>query len=140
MIGCNYHLRGYVFSSPMFNPVYTPHKKFTHSLCLSCLLLFSFSAFGIGAAGKETVAKDTLLDEHSLASTVSRALSHFNTPGMAVGVIHQGKIVHLDSFGIANRETNAPVDENTYFRWKWIFRLAYIIILFKTRPRGINSR
>ena len=116
MIGCNYHLRGYVFSSPMFNPVYTPHKKFTHSLCLSCLLLFSFSAFGIGAAGKETVAKDTLLDEHSLASTVSRALSHFNTPGMAVGVIHQGKIVHLDSFGIANRETNAPVDENTYFR------------------------
>lgn len=90
----------------MFNSIYAPFKKAIKTLCLSCMLLFSLGAIG----------KTTELNTQDLANAVNRALLHFNTPGMAVGVIHQGKIVHLDGFGIANRETNSPVDKSTYFR------------------------
>ncbi len=95
----------------MFNRVYAPYKKTITTLCLSFLLLPSF-----WSVGSESVTKDDKLDEKYLENTVNRALATFNTPGMAVGVIQQGKIVHLTGFGVRDRETNLPVDENTYFR------------------------
>jgi len=100
----------------MFTHVYAPHTKFINRLCLSCLLLSAFWAISAEAVGKDAVRKANVLAEKQLANTVSSALAQFNTPGMAVGVIHQGKIVHLTGFGVRDRETNSPVDENTYFR------------------------
>jgi serine beta-lactamase-like protein LACTB len=37
--------------------------------------------------------------------------------GLAMGVIVDGKVVHVRGFGFADREAKKPVDERTMFRW-----------------------
>jgi serine beta-lactamase-like protein LACTB len=37
--------------------------------------------------------------------------------GLAMGVIVDGKVVHVRGFGFADREAKRPVDERTMFRW-----------------------
>ncbi len=51
-----------------------------------------------------------------LERTVQEALETFHTPGMAVGVIHQGKQVHLAGYGFRNVERQLPVTQRTLFR------------------------
>ena len=38
-----------------------------------------------------------------------------NVPGVSVAIIRDGKLAWQKGFGVANRETNAPVDDATMF-------------------------
>lgn len=52
----------------------------------------------------------------SLPSVIDEALNTFHTPGMAVGIIKDDKIVYLAGHGKRNIELDLPVTESTYFR------------------------
>ena len=43
-------------------------------------------------------------------------MKEFNVPGMAVGVVKDGKMLLYKGYGVRNVETGAPVTPNTVFR------------------------
>ncbi|HAU91352.1 MAG TPA: serine hydrolase, partial [Alteromonas sp.] len=49
-------------------------------------------------------------------AVIEQALTEFYTPGMGVGIIHQGDAVYLNGVGQRNLANNLPVTESTYFR------------------------
>ena len=48
-------------------------------------------------------------------SLVELTLKTFNVPGMAVGVVKDGKLIHAKGYGVANLRTQKKVDEHTLF-------------------------
>jgi len=43
-------------------------------------------------------------------------MAEFDTPGMAVTVVHNGKVIYNKGFGLANIDNKQPVTPDTYFR------------------------
>jgi CubicO group peptidase (beta-lactamase class C family) len=48
-------------------------------------------------------------------SLTNLVLKTFNVPGIAVGVVKDGKLIHAKGYGVANIKTGKKVDENTLF-------------------------
>lgn len=48
-------------------------------------------------------------------SLTELVLKTFNVPGIAVGVVKDGKLIHAKGYGVANIKTGARVDEHTLF-------------------------
>ncbi|MCB1023985.1 MAG: serine hydrolase [Acidobacteria bacterium] len=46
---------------------------------------------------------------------VEKAIKEFNVAGTAVGIVKDGKIIHLKGYGVKSVETKEKVDENTDF-------------------------
>lgn len=53
--------------------------------------------------------------EEYINQAAERTLKEFNVPGIAVGVIKDGKIIHSGGYGVRSIEDNTPVDANTLF-------------------------
>ena len=48
-------------------------------------------------------------------SLVARTLKTFDVPGVAVGVIKDGQLIHAKGYGVRSLNSNLPVDEHTLF-------------------------
>ncbi|UTP72686.1 serine hydrolase [Alteromonas sp. LMIT006] len=57
-----------------------------------------------------------LITPDSLRRVVDKALQTFHTPGVAVGISHQGQIVHAQGYGHRDLANELPVNPFTYFR------------------------
>lgn len=55
------------------------------------------------------------LNSKQIDSLVELTLKTFNVPGIAVGVVKDGKLIHAKGYGVANIETGKKVDEYTLF-------------------------
>ena len=55
------------------------------------------------------------ISSSSLDSLVTAALTTFDVPGIAVGIVKDGKIVHAKGYGVRSLSTGQPVNENTLF-------------------------
>jgi CubicO group peptidase (beta-lactamase class C family) len=55
------------------------------------------------------------LGSPQIDSLVERCRRTFNVPGIAVGVVKDGKLIHARGYGVANLETGRKVDEHTLF-------------------------
>lgn len=55
------------------------------------------------------------LTSSQIDSLVTFTLKTFNVPGIAVGVVKDGKLIHAKGYGIANLSTGKKVDEHTLF-------------------------
>ena len=55
------------------------------------------------------------LSAAQIDTLVERTLKTFNVPGIAVGVVKDGKLIHAKGYGIANLRTGQKVNENTLF-------------------------
>jgi CubicO group peptidase (beta-lactamase class C family) len=55
-------------------------------------------------------------DSKATKEVIEKALSTFYTPGMSVGVVHQGKVIFLEGAGLGNIEKERRVNSQTYFR------------------------
>ena len=76
---------------------------------LSRLLLSSFIlAITLTAAAQP-------LSTAQIDALVERTLKTFNVPGIAVGVVKDGKLIHAKGYGIANLSSGKKVDEHTLF-------------------------
>jgi CubicO group peptidase (beta-lactamase class C family) len=99
------------------------------SLFLAFLLAFlpcasaSTDAVTRSSEGRDALApfdKTTLttnrFDPEVTKAVVEKALSTFYTPGMAVGVVHQGKVIFLEGIGLRDIAKKHRVNSDTYFR------------------------
>jgi CubicO group peptidase (beta-lactamase class C family) len=59
----------------------------------------------------------TLSNEEKLAARVDQIFEHFNasTPGAAVAVVKDGKLLLAKGYGMANLEYDIPITEHTVF-------------------------
>lgn len=48
-------------------------------------------------------------------AAVEDVLERYEVPGMAVGIVANGEIVHMRGYGVRDVDTQEPVDENTLF-------------------------
>ena len=78
-------------------------KRLITSLLLSLALIY-------GAV----YSQDKL--EESLNSYVPKVLKEFHVPGIAVGVVKDGKLIFAKGYGVKNINTKDPVDANTLFQ------------------------
>jgi CubicO group peptidase (beta-lactamase class C family) len=51
-----------------------------------------------------------------LDAIATRLLARTGVPGMAISVVHDGRVVYAKGFGVRNTRTGAPVDQNTVFQ------------------------
>ena len=55
------------------------------------------------------------ISSSQIDSLTELVLKTFNVPGIAVGVVKDGKLIHAKGYGVANLSTGKKVDENTLF-------------------------
>jgi CubicO group peptidase (beta-lactamase class C family) len=91
----------------MFNNFLSAKSIFIKSTILASLALYSIQL---------VYASSTQLNDEILSTEINKALSTFNTPGMAVGITYQGENVHLEGYGMRDLKAQAQVDKKTYFR------------------------
>ncbi len=72
------------------------------------LLFFTILLFSTFSQAQE-------IAESKVDELVSQTLKTFNVPGIAVGIVHEGKIVLAKGYGIANIETGEKVNSMTNF-------------------------
>lgn len=61
------------------------------------------------------VAQTQPISAKQIDSLTELVLKTFNVPGIAVGVVKDGKLIHAKGYGVANLATGKKVDENTLF-------------------------
>lgn len=75
----------------------------------STLLLFSMATFQICSA--QTNQKELIGRADSLVNSYAQP----KAPGMALGIIKDGKVIYRKTFGLANLEAGTPVTDSTAF-------------------------
>lgn len=55
------------------------------------------------------------LNTKQIDSLVNKTLSTFDVPGIAVGILKDGKLIHAKGYGIRSVKSNVKVDEHTLF-------------------------
>lgn len=78
-----------------------------------------FCALGVALLSASVQAQQTSSLPASLSNlpaTIDNALTTFHTPGMAVGIIKDDKIVYLAGHGLRDIKHKLPVTPDTYFR------------------------
>lgn len=66
-------------------------------------------AFGIGQMQAQ------VLSSPQIDSLVTKTLNTYNVPGIAVGIVKDGKLIHAKGYGVRSIKSNKKVDENTLF-------------------------
>lgn len=61
------------------------------------------------------IAQSNNISSAAIDSVAILTLKTFNVPGIAVGVVKDGKLIHAKGYGVANLKTGAKVNENTLF-------------------------
>jgi CubicO group peptidase (beta-lactamase class C family) len=102
-----------------------------HPINCASILLFLFfllvispiSSFAsVATSADATLPTDKIVlttnsfDSKATKEVIEKALSTFYTPGMSVGVVHQGKVIFLEGAGLGNIEKERRVNSQTYFR------------------------
>jgi len=78
-------------------------SSFSHLLAILFLLSFSFKSVAQG------------LPEKDLDQLVEKTMKSFNVPGIALGIIKDGKTIHLKGYGERSINSKKPVDNQTAF-------------------------
>ncbi|HRW30072.1 MAG TPA: serine hydrolase domain-containing protein, partial [Emcibacteraceae bacterium] len=76
------------------------------------IILFKFVLF-IGMLPGTLWAKD--IQSPEIDVMVKEVMETFSVPGMAVGGIEHGQIIHEKGYGVRSLNDGGAVDENTYF-------------------------
>jgi len=79
----------------------------------SILRIASHSAWASVVAAGQNVN----LDVSALEASAKDELDATKTPGAAIGIVRDGRLVYAKGFGTSNIETGAPVTPETLFGW-----------------------
>lgn len=71
-----------------------------------------------------------------LQNVVLRELRETNTPGAAIAIVHDGRIIYAKGFGISNIETGSPVTPNMLFRVGSITKMLTATVLVSLSEEG----
>lgn len=78
---------------------------------LFCGLLLSQSLF---VDASQSFAPS--LSKPALDQQINTILKEFNSPGMSIGVVHQGQVIHLEGYGVLDIVSKRPVTASSLFR------------------------
>ena len=81
-------------------------KNLKEKISLSLIATFIFGSIAANSAE---------LSEQNLDRYVEKAMSVFDVPGIAVGIIKDGQIAHLKGYGVRDIATHAPVTADTLY-------------------------
>ncbi len=81
-----------------------------HSLILMTVIVFLQFV-----EAQQIQAQTKPITSEQIDSLTELVLKTFNVPGIAVGVVKDGKLIHAKGYGVANINTGKKVDENTLF-------------------------
>ena len=76
------------------------------------LLKLSIFVLLLAACG---ISQAQVLSSSAIDSLVERSMKAFDVPGIAVGVIKDGKVIHAKGYGVRSLSTMQKMDENTLF-------------------------
>ena len=79
--------------------------KTLHRTFLFAFLLFISSNLTVNAQ----------ISSAEIDKLVERTLKEFDVPGISVGIVKDGKLIHAKGYGVKTIHTNEKVDENTLF-------------------------
>lgn len=81
------------------------------------LLAACITSHALLAGAQATTAAPTQfkLDVAAIDATITRAMSEQYIPGVALGIVYRGELVHARGFGKANLELDIPVTPDTVF-------------------------
>ncbi len=74
-----------------------------------------FIVAGLFIFGSVADVKAQALTSDQIDSVVNKTLTTFNVPGIAVGIVKDGKLIHAKGYGVRSIKNNLKVDENTLF-------------------------
>ena len=74
----------------------------------ACCLVSFMAVFTVSAQAQVLSAKQ-------IDSLVELTLKTFDVPGISVGIVKDGKLIHAKGYGVASLRTGKKVDENTLF-------------------------
>ena len=98
-------------------------------LCQFLFLLLSIQAQAQGT-GK------SLPGTEPFDIAISEFIAKWNVPGASLAVAKDGKLVLAKGYGVSNKDTKAPVDENTLFRMGSINKTLTAVILMQLVEQG----
>lgn len=52
---------------------------------------------------------------HDVDDLITAAMQQYSVPGASIAIAHQGKLVYVKTYGVANIRTNEPVTDTTFF-------------------------
>ncbi len=96
---------------------------------LSFIFLLSFILFALPSCKPQDLGQ-------TLEKEIPKLMEMANIPGMSMAVIRDGKIFWSGAFGVRNRETNEPVDENTVFEAASLTKTVTAAAALKLVERG----
>jgi CubicO group peptidase (beta-lactamase class C family) len=76
-----------------------------------CFLLLVSTIVSSGA-----IAQTAKLDSAAIEASAKAELESTNTPGAAIGIVENGRLIYAMGFGTRNLESGEPVTEQTLFR------------------------
>lgn len=76
---------------------------------------FILAVAGLVLCGPVNEAKAQALTSSQVDSVVAKTLTTFDVPGIAVGIVKDGKLIHAKGYGVRSIKTGAQVDEHTLF-------------------------
>jgi N-acyl-D-amino-acid deacylase len=98
-------------------------------ICFCLVTLFSVHGNALGT-GK------SLPGTESFDVAISEFIVKWNVPGASLAVAKDGKLVLAKGYGISNKDTNTPVDENTLFRMGSINKTLTAVIVLQLVEQG----
>jgi N-acyl-D-amino-acid deacylase len=99
---------------------------------LPILLLYAVVSFTVQAQGTGKALPGT--EPFDIA--ISEFIAKWNVPGASLAVAKDGKLVLAKGYGISNKDTKAPVDENTLFRMGSINKTLTAVMVMQLVEQG----
>jgi len=72
----------------------------------------------------------------AIDSHFRRFQQNAHVPGLVYGIVRDGKLVHVSTMGVQDRETNRPVDAQTLFRIASMSKAFTALAILKLRDEG----
>ena len=83
---------------------------------MRCMAFALRSVILVAAVPLLAAASPLPLSEHAIDSTAERVMRTFNIPGLAIGIVKDGKLVYAKGFGVRASGAVARVDADTQFQ------------------------
>lgn len=89
------------------------------SLISSMLMLCSSCSANIVTTtnvSEQSKFSDEEFNHQTLDQMIKRTMQRFQVPGVAIGIVQNGKVIHLKGYGKANIDLNNEVNQDTIFK------------------------
>ncbi len=100
------------------------------------VLLLAFTVIGLPMSKVDSQLKELQPELKLLETWLEAQQLYRGIPGIAIGLVYEQELIYARGFGVADLETNRPVDENTPYRIASITKTFTATALVQLRDAG----